>query len=350
MSEQEVTQGLSCPRCGGMIAIPEGQAIVRCPYCDLRSMVQGERGLQRYQVPLVISRDQAQQVLGQFFKSHRAIAMDAGKKSSLAEAFVVYLPFWTNWTRAMGWVLGQKRVRSGKTTTYRPREVKVSADMNWNGAACDVGEFGVQQVTLTNQPMQAFDPDELHARGLVFEPTSSASQARISAEQEFDQRLRKIAKLERISQVFARFIRQRMGLVYYPLWVLRYAYRGRSFQVAIDGFSGKVLYGKAPGNTLYRAAVLVGGMALGAFLAVDVSAFAGNLVTQVDDGDTAGFLMVVAGGAIVVGIGLMIGAYRAFRYGEQYEYRQGSRKNPLQTIDKDEIFSRIEEATKWLDE
>jgi len=350
MSEKESTQGLSCPRCGGMITIPEGAAIVRCPYCDLRSMVQGERGLQRYQVPLVIGRDQAQQVLQQFFKSHRAIAMDAGSKSTLAESFVVYLPFWTNWTRALGWVLGEKRVQSGKHTTYKPREVKVAAEMNWNGAACDVGEFGVQQVTLTNQPMQAFNPDELHQRGLVFEPTNSVSQARASAEKEFDQRLRKIANLERISQVFARFIRQRMGLVYYPLWVLRYAYRGRSFQVAVDGFSGKVLYGKAPGNTLYRAAMLVGGMALGAFLMVDASALAGYLVTEVDDGETAGFLMMVAGGAIVLGVGLMIAAYRAFRYGEQYEYRQGAGKSPLEAINKDAILSRIEEASKWLEE
>jgi hypothetical protein len=313
-------------------------------------MVQGERGLQRYQVPLVISRDQSQQVLRQFLKSHSAIAMDAGAKSSLSEAFVAYLPFWSNWTRAMGWVLGQKRVRSGKSTTLKPREVKVAAEMNWNGAACDVGEFGVQQVTLTNQPLQSFDPDELHRRGLVFEPTSSVSQARATAEREFEQRLRKIANLDVIGQVFARYIRQRMGLVYYPLWVMRYAYRGRSFQVAIDGFSGQVLYGKAPGNTLYRAAVLVGGMALGAFLMVDVSALAGYLVTQVDDGDAATFLIAVAGGAILLGIGLMAGAYRAFRYGEQYEYRQGTRKNPLAVIDKDAILSRIEEASKWLEE
>ncbi len=350
MSEKESTQGLSCPRCGGMITIPEGAVIVRCPYCELRSMVQGERGLQRYQVPLRISRDQALQALQRFFKSHRAIAMDAGSKSSLAESFVVYLPFWTNWTRALGWVFGQERVRSGKTTTLKPREVKVAAEMNWNGAACDVGEFGVQQVPLTDQPMQAFNPDLLHERGLVFEPTSSVSQARAAAESEFSQRLRKISKLDVISQVFARFIRQRMGLVYYPLWVMRYAYRGRSFQVAVDGYSGQVLYGKAPGNTLYRAAMLVGGMALGAFLMVDVSALAGYLVTQVDDGDAATFLIAVAGGAILLGGGLMAGAYRAFRYGEQYEYRHGAGKKALPSIDKDAILSRIEEASKWLEE
>ena len=32
---------------------------------------------------------------------------------------LVYLPFWASWARALGWVFGQKRVRSGDQTTYK---------------------------------------------------------------------------------------------------------------------------------------------------------------------------------------------------------------------------------------
>ena len=71
--------------------------------------------------------------------------------------------------------------------------------------------------------------------------------------------MRKAANLDRIGQVFVRLTGWQESLVYYPLWVLRYSYRGRSFQVVVDGFSGEVLYGKAPGSVFYRAAVLVGG-------------------------------------------------------------------------------------------
>jgi hypothetical protein len=42
-----------------MVPIPEGQAVVRCPFCDQRSLVRGERGLRRYQVPQRIEREQA---------------------------------------------------------------------------------------------------------------------------------------------------------------------------------------------------------------------------------------------------------------------------------------------------
>ena len=31
MSETQAMKGLGCPRCGGVVPVPEGQVIVRCP-------------------------------------------------------------------------------------------------------------------------------------------------------------------------------------------------------------------------------------------------------------------------------------------------------------------------------
>ena len=45
MSSASIT-GLSCPRCGGMVPIPEGQFLVACPYCDLRSVVSSDEAVQ----------------------------------------------------------------------------------------------------------------------------------------------------------------------------------------------------------------------------------------------------------------------------------------------------------------
>ena len=58
-STVEATHGLNCPNCGGVVPIPGGQVIVACPYCDMRSFVKGERGIQRYQVPHRVDRKQA---------------------------------------------------------------------------------------------------------------------------------------------------------------------------------------------------------------------------------------------------------------------------------------------------
>ena len=320
MTEPDSVHGLACPNCGGMVPIPEGQAIVRCPYCELRSLVRGERGLRRYQVPVNVDRARAEASLAQFLSSSRAIAEGAENTARLEEAFLAYLPFWVTWARVRGWVLGEEKIGSGDDARYEPREVKIAEEMTWNGAACDVGEFGVDRLPLKDQTFEAFDSEALHAAGMVFEPIGSLSDARNASEDDFHGRVRQMANLDRVSQVLVRLVHNRMGLVYYPLWVLRYLYRERAFQVVVDGFSGKVLYGKAPGSTIYRAVVLVGGMILGALLAVDVSVLLLTLAGSSGGDDSEG-LFFGALSVVALGFGTMVAAYRKYRYGEQYEFR-----------------------------
>ena len=317
MSTPEALKGLNCPRCGGTVPIPEGQAIVICPFCDLRSIVRGDAGIRRYQVPVRVDREQAEACLRKFLGGNIAISGAARREAVLTEVILVHLPFWAIWGRALGWVFGKKKVGSGKDSHYEPREVKVVQELTWNTAACEVGEFGVTQVNLSGRPLEPFQADALHHSGMVFEPTGSSLEALEQARQEFNNSVRSKASLDQVSQAFVRIVRQRRGLVYYPLWMVRYTFRGRSFQIAVDGFSGEVLYGKAPGNLLYRAAVLVGGIALGAFLSVDVAYLA---LTSSSDSEDSAFGFAI--GAFVAGIAASIFSYRSYRYGEHYEYKR----------------------------
>lgn len=316
MSEKEALKGLSCPRCGGMVPIPEGQALVICPYCDLRAVVRGERGVRRYQVPLRIEQSQAESAFRGFLKGKMSIARGVERQSQVSEMFLVHLPFWAAWGRALGWAFGQKQVGSGDSKRYEPREVRVAEDMSWNGAACDVGEFGVNQINLAERSLEPFDADDLHSSGMVFEPVGSAQEALTTAEHEFDLRVREKSRLDRIAQSFVRIVRPRLGLVYYPLWVVRYLFRGRSFQVVVDGYSGEVLYGKAPGNVFYRAGVLVGGMMGGSVLAITIPGLILSSRSGSDDG--LGFVAF----CFFAGLGLMYLSWRKYRYGEHYEYRR----------------------------
>ena len=318
-NSKDALQGLTCPKCGGVILIPEGDVIVQCPYCEMRSAVHGEHGIHRYQVPCRINSQQATGAMVNFLGSNMAIAWGAKGQARITEAFLAYVPFWAGWGRVVSWVFGEKQVGSGDSRRYEPREVKVASDMSWNGAACDVGEFGVNQVPLTDLQLEAYNADNLHRAGLVFEPVGSSTEALAAAEKEFQNRVRSQAGLDRVSQAFVRIVRPRQGVVYFPLWVIRYQFRGRTYQVVVDGYSGKVLYGKAPGNTIYRAAILVAGMAAGAFITIDIPA----LMLSASSGnshDSPGGILIAA---LVFGLGLMYAAFRGFRYGEEYEYRFG---------------------------
>jgi hypothetical protein len=246
------------------------------------------------------------------------VARDCARQAKVSEVFLVHLPFWTVWARGVAYAFGQVRVGSGDNKRYEPREKKLVREMSWNLPACEVGEFGVRRISLENCPLEPFDAAALHRSGMVFEPVGSAEAALASARASFEETIQDELKMARTAQIFTRLVRPRLGLVYFPLWVVRYLYRGRAFSLVVDAFNGQVLYGKAPGSVGYRAAVLVGGMATGAVVAIDLPALllaAGS--SGSDDNSGLGALALFA-----AGLGILFYSYRTFRHAEHYEFHK----------------------------
>jgi len=313
--------GLACPNCQGRLHIPEGVRIIRCPFCDLRSLVRGDRGVRRYQVARSLDRDGALARARGFLRGlDRAPGLS--RKAEFSDLFVVYLPFWSEWAEVAAWFFGKKRVGSGKNRRLVPKEVRLVGTRAWNQAACDVQEFGVSDVPLAGHALQAFEAEALHDDGMVFEPVTAAGAAWAESAASIDGEVHREAGLDVIASERIERLGSRRTLVYFPLWVARYTYRQRAYQIVLDGTNGKVLYGKAPGNVWFRAAVLVSGFALGALLLVDGTALAGRLVLGSEDSDSILILLV----PIALGGALMLTAYRRFRFGELLEHRVSSRR------------------------
>lgn len=311
----KTTEGLTCPNCASVIPVPEGARIVECPSCDFRSLVQGERGIRRWQVRRQTERATAEKALQGFYRGMNK-ARDLRREARLKDLFLVYLPYWRVQAFVAGWMFG--RVKSGKDKT-RPVEVEVFKEMTWNDAAVDVAEFGVHRVVLRKEQLQPYDDGLLHSEAMVFEPAESRTEAEAEAHGNFTHQGQGQRSMQsRYFQKF-HFLRQRFSLVYYPLWVARYEYKQRNYQVVMDGVEGKVLYGKAPGNIFYRAAALVAGMALGNLVLVNGCALAMLFVDSASSSsdDDGSFLAILV--PVFIGIAIMVFGYRAFRYGEEVE-------------------------------
>ena len=305
---RESSQGLICPNCAGVVPVAEGLRVVQCPYCNLHSLVQGERGVRRWQVGRQVDQGRAEEAVRGFLGGMRK-ARDLRRLATIDEMVLAYLPFWRVEATVAGWLFG--RVRKDKDET-KPDEHYVFESMNWNDAAVDVSEFGVHRIVVSRSDLQPFDSQALHAEAMVFEPSESRTAALDEARTHFLRRARQAAGQTKTSYENVQLLRPEFALVYFPVWIGRYSYRNRTYQVVVDGASGRVMYGKAPGNILYRAVALVAGLAVGNLVLVNGTILAA--LAQNDD-DSLGLLLL----PIVVGIGLILYGYRQFRYGEEVE-------------------------------
>jgi hypothetical protein len=242
------------------------------------------------------------------------------KEARFQEAFLAWFPFVRARLDAVGWVLGirEKKRKRGKhwETVREPVEIAVERSFDLTMPAADMGEFGVHRINLTGDEIRPLDDDLLRSRGMVFRPSRSLEETAADLSERALENISRSNRLDHVSFSWLATVRRRVALVYYPMWVVRYGFRGQTYQVLVDAEGGGVAYGKAPGNHLYRAFSLVAATA--------GACFVGTTILQ----HASGFLQSENGliGLGMVGLalaGLVYWGYSQFRHGGVVEEGTG---------------------------
>ena len=258
-------EGLTCPNCGGTLDVASGLRVVFCEYCKTPLLAANEVGIRRFAVEPQIGAGRARAVAQQWLGHGMRKDPKLRRQARLAETFLCFLPFFRVRADCLGVALGTelrtRTVGSGKhrrTETYEVDvERKITKRHDRTYPAVDVSEWGVGRVNLVGDPLVPFDSGVLSRLGMVFEPTGSEQLVFERALAQFKQATDPAAGLERVRFEFLETMRERLSVIYYPVWVVRYHHRNRAYQILVDAEDASLAYGKAPGNDLFRAAVLV---------------------------------------------------------------------------------------------
>ena len=277
---------LGCPSCGGTLSLAEGERIVACRYCGSRNLALVPNATPRYVLSLGVSREEAA-AAARAALQRSGVPRELRERVRFKDILLCYIPFYESSAVRLGTVVLRELVkpvsleiddsRDNDAMQFRIDEPPVEKedtkvleqDVVRDGPACDLPELGVECIKLaelrqgaTKVSLEPFDPVALQGRAVVFGPTKPSE--RFAEESTW--RLRSTA--DRTG-----YVEQRVKLLYYPVWQARYLYRGRSYDVAVDGISGVLLRGHAPRTTVWAAALAVGGLALAAFGAGRIARF-----------------------------------------------------------------------------
>lgn len=328
----KILKGVTCPACNGEQDMREGVKTFNCKYCGTLLVTKGVDGALKYYVPNKLQRNIAIQNTFNWLGKGLAKARGLKASSKVDDAFLVYIPYWRVRADVIGWVFGRERKTrtvNGRTETYYVDvEKKILQSYDRTYAACDVAELGVRKVNLAGDEMRPVNFEELQTEGMLFNIVSSEKEITDQAESQFVEEAVNSAKVDQVTFQHNDLVRPSVNIVYYPLWVVRYVFQNRTYQVVVDGEDGSICYGKAPGNNLYRAVVGILGLGAGMYLATLFGAFefAGN-----NSGKGA---LVIYIFALIFGIFIIRWAYKKFRYGGEVEEGTGIVKEELKPVKK----------------
>ena len=316
-------KGLTCPSCGGALDVATGLRVVLCPFCETRLLVLSELGIRRLAVEPQVDATKAREVVRRWLGSGWNKDSRLRREARVGEAFLSFLPFFRVQADCLGFALGteerRRTVGSGKhrrTETYEvdvERAVERSFDRTY--PALNVAEWGVEWIDLHGDTLVPFDSSTLVRLGMVFPPTLSESVVKRSALEQFKKEAEPATGLKRIRFRFLESLRERLTIIYYPLWVVRYRFDERSYQALVDAQDGSLGFGKAPGNDLYRALMLVATQAITLFIGTTILRLLGGGL----------------GPLIFIGVPMLAVLYwgwRKFRYGGVVVEGTGAKKRP----------------------
>ena len=220
------------------------------------------------------------------------------------------MPFYRVEADCIGFALGtEERRRSRGSGNKRRVEVEevdversVAKSYDATFPALNVAEWGIQRIDLQGDHLVPYDRVALESHGMVFPPTGSETIVKKSAIEQFKWQSDPARGLKKVRFRFLETLRERLSVIYYPLWVVRYRFRNRSYQVLVDAEDGTLAYGKSPGNDLFRAAMLVGSQA--------VALFFGTTALQFVGGSPMGLLVIGAATVLALAWG-----WKRFRHG-----------------------------------
>jgi len=299
----KLTFGLNCPSCGGRVDIKEGDKIAICPFCHTVSLVQGEDDVRVLAYRMRVNEKQAMATVHKWFKKGLK-ARDLKKIAKIVEMYPVYLPFWKYNSIGLGVICGYNYEThtdaNGNTVREKVyKEKQVRKDYVWTRIACDAGDIGITHLRNTQGEVIPL-PDDMPK----YEATTSKDNAKLNAEQDIQKWILKEANIENITFHREFVIPKGFVLLYYPVWIIRYDYKGKMYFLTIDGVTGRVLSGRAPGDPVWQS------------LAIGTGATVSGILTGLTPaGMEIDYRLGVT--MFLLGLAIFAGAYYFFRYGSE---------------------------------
>lgn len=289
----------NCPNCGGLIDVKEDEEYLKCGYCGVKLYVYGFEGWRRISYVMEIDRERAVSAVYDWFsKGYKA--RDLSREAKIEEAYPIYIPFWKIHAKIMGWVCGYeiRIVTQGKNIRREkvPVERMILKEYIWSMVACDPGDIGIK--TLKNLQGRA---QTIADEGIPkFDVTISRERALRDGENELIKKAIKESGVDEITFQKLFFIPKSISEISYPFWVIRYKYKDRGYFATVDGVTGRVVAGRAPGDNMWRSLAIAGMSVLGGL--------AFSLVFTFTDIGIAG---------AIGGILLLLAGYAFFRHGSE---------------------------------
>ena len=241
-----VTREINCSHCGAPLPVQPGEILATCNYCGFTSVIETGRAFE-FEHSLLLNTVQPAQafdVIRSWMSSSFIAPRDLGKKSTLLEQGLVYLPFWVVSADA-------KTHYKGVFERISPaieKEGDIANRYDWLVLARRQSDFPTRAYHLSLSGKIPFEATKIERGAKVLNSEMGSDEAVQQARGEIQNLHEYLAKdnVDRIADIKTELEVSGTLYLHAPVWFITYSYRNSRYQVFLDGASGEVIKGDLP--------------------------------------------------------------------------------------------------------
>jgi hypothetical protein len=241
-----IVEEIKCPHCGAPIAFEPGEILATCKYCGYTVVIETGRTF-NFEHSLLLNKfdpTQIEEPIKNWMREGFLKPQDLTRKSKIIEKNLIYLPFWVISVEA-------KSSYKGIFERITPAVVKegtIEKEYDWLVVARKATEFPTREYEVPLEGKIPFDFRRIEAFAKVLNSEIDKTEAEEQAKQEIEENHRYLAQedVDKIIEIKSEIKIEETVYLHAPIWFVKYEYKGKAYQLIIDGATGTTVKGDIP--------------------------------------------------------------------------------------------------------
>ena len=241
-----IVDEIKCSHCGAPISFQPGELLATCKYCGFTVVIETGQTFTFEHSLLLNAFDQVQvetRVRG-WMREGFMKPSDLARKAKLTGSELIYLPFWVVSVEARSSYRGIFE----RISPAVMKEGVIEKDYDWLVLARKATEFPTReyQVPLEGKIPFDFRRIEGFAKALNSEIAKDEAEEQAKAEIEGNHKFLAQQDVDKIIEMNTEIKIEETVYLHAPIWFIKYEYKGKDYQLIIDGATGVAVKGDIP--------------------------------------------------------------------------------------------------------
>jgi hypothetical protein len=241
-----IVEEINCPHCGAPVPFKPGEILATCKYCGYTAVIETGQTFTFEHSMLLNKFDptQIEQPIKDWMSSGFLKPPHLARKSKIIEKNLVYLPFWV----VSAEVTSVYKGIFERITPAVVKEGKIEMTYDWLVLARKATEFPTKEYDVPLEGKIPYDFRKIEAFAKVLNSEIDKSEAVELARQQIVDNHRYLLQqdVDRIVEMKTEMKVSQVVYLHAPIWFVKYEYKGKDYQLLIDGATGKQLRGDIP--------------------------------------------------------------------------------------------------------